>query len=67
MNVQLRWIMILFSKYTWIKTTSSGLSYELVLNGKKEVNENWDIIDKNGHSTFQTCKPGNFNSLREVI
>ena len=65
-NVQLRWIS-LFSKYAWIKTTSSGLSYELVVNGKKEVNENWDIIDKNGHSTFQTGKPGNFNSLREVI
>ena len=34
---------------------------------KKKVNENWDIINKNGHSTFHTGKPGNFNSLREVI
>ena len=32
----------------------------------KKVDENWDIINKNGHSTFHTCKPGNFNSLREV-
>ena len=27
-NVQLRWIS-LFSKSSWIKTTASGLSYEL--------------------------------------
>ena len=33
----------------------------------KKVNGNWDIINKNGHSTFYTGKPGNFNSLREVI
>ena len=25
-----------------------------------------DIINKNGHSTFHTCKPGNFNSLRDI-
>ena len=34
---------------------------------KKKVNENWDIFNKNGHCTFHTGKPGNFNSLREVI
>ena len=32
---------------------------------KKKKNGNWDIINKNGHSTFG--KPGNFNILREVI
>ena len=25
------------------------------------------VFNKNGHSTFHTGKPGNFNSLREVI
>ena len=41
--------------------------YGLVgVNGeKKKKNGNWDIINKNGHSTFG--KPGNFNILREVI
>ena len=65
-NVQLRWIS-LFSKSSWIKTTASGLSYELGVNCEKNVNKNWNIINKNGHSTFHTGKPGNFNSLREVI
>ena len=51
-NVQLRWIS-LFSKSSWIKTTASGLSYELGVNGEKKVNGNWDI-NKNGHSTFNT-------------
>ena len=67
MNVQLRWIS-LFSKSSWIKTAVSGLSYEVDVNGEKEkVNGNWDIINKNEHSTFHTGKPGNFNSLRELI
>ena len=65
-NVQLRWIS-LFSKSSWIKTTASGLSYELGVNGEKKVNGNWDIINKNGYSTFYTGKPRNFNSLRDVI
>ena len=51
-NVQLCWIS-LFSKSSWIKTTVSGLSYELGVNGEKKVNGNWDI-NKNGHSTFNT-------------
>ena len=34
---------------------------------KKKVNGNWDINNKHGHNTFHTGKPGNFNSLREVI
>ena len=36
-NVQLRWIST-FSKPSWIKTTASGLSYELDVNGEKKVN-----------------------------
>ena len=65
-NVQLLWIS-LFSKSSWIKTTACGLSYELGWSDKKKVNENWDIINKNGHSIFHTVKAGNFNSLRDVI
>ena len=66
MNVQLRWIS-LFSKSSWIKTTASGLSYELGVNGEKKVKGNCDTINKNGDNTFHTGKSGNFNSLREVI
>ena len=47
-NVQFRWIS-LFSKSSLIKTSASGLSYELGVNGEKKVNENWNIISKNGH------------------
>ena len=64
-NIQSRWIS-LFSKCSQIKTTASGLSHELGVNGEKKVNGNWNI-NKNGHSTFHTGKPKNFNSLREVI
>ena len=60
------WIS-LFSKSSWIKTTASGLSYKLGVNGEKKVNGNWDIINKYGHSAFHTGKPGNFNSLRKLI
>ena len=35
-NVQLRWIS-LFSKSSWIKTTVSGSSYELGVNGEKKL------------------------------
>ena len=38
MNVQLRWIS-LFSKSSWIKTTASGLSFELGVNGEKKLME----------------------------
>ena len=41
---------------SWIETTASRLSYELGVNGAKKVNGNWDIINKNGHTTFQTGK-----------
>ena len=64
-NVQIRWTSLV-SKPSWIKTTASGLSYELGVNGEKKLNGNIDIINKNGHSTFHTGKPENFNSLREV-
>ena len=68
MNVKLRWIS-LFSDSSWIKTTASAsdLCYELGVTGEKKVNENWDIVNKNGHNTFHNGKPGNFASLREVI
>ena len=50
------------------KATAVGLSYELRVNGeKKNGNGNWDIINKSAHSTLHTGKPGNFNSLSEVI
>ena len=67
-NVQLCWIS-LFSKSSWIKTTASGLSYELGVNGENKLMETGLLLikmDKIG-STFHTAKPGNFNSLREVI
>ena len=50
-------------------TTASGLSYEIGVNSEKKVKWNWNIIIKNGHSTFHTSKLRNFNSLglREVI
>ena len=50
-NVQLRWIS-LFSKSGWIKTATSGLSYELGVNSENNVSENWDIINKNGLAHF---------------
>ena len=56
MNFQWGWIS-LFSRCSWVKTTSSGLSYELGVNGEKKVNGNWDI-NKNGHSTFHAGKTG---------
>ena len=64
-NVQLHRIT-LFSNSSWIKSTASGSSYELSVNGEKKVNGNW-VVNKNGYSTFHTGKPGNFNSLREAI
>ena len=38
MNVQLGWIS-LFSKSSSFKTTASGLSYELGVNGEKKLME----------------------------
>ena len=61
-NVQLRWIS-LFSKSIWIKTTASGLSYELDVNGEKKVYGNWGIINKNRYSLFYTGKHGNIRRI----
>ena len=44
-NVQFRWIS-LFSKSSWIKTTASGLSYELGVNGEKELMETGILLIK---------------------
>ena len=44
-NVQLRWIS-LFSKSSWIKTTASGLSYELGVNGEKKLMETGILLMK---------------------
>ena len=62
----MRWISR-FSKSCWNKTTASGLSYELGVNGEEKVNENCDIFNKNRHSSFHTGKSESFNSLREVF
>ena len=61
-NVQQHWIS-LFSKSSWIKTIASGLSYELVVNGENKINRNWDVINKNVHSTFQFNKQVNLEIL----
>ena len=45
MNVQLRWIN-LFLKSSWIKTTASGLSYELGVNGEKKLMETGILLIK---------------------
>ena len=58
----------LFSKSSWIKTTASGLSYELGVNGEKiKVCRNRDIFNKNGHSTFHTGKPGSFRARLNYV
>ena len=44
-NAQLRWIS-LFSKSSWIKTTASGLSYELGVNGEKKLMETGILLIK---------------------
>ena len=44
-NVQLSWIS-LFSKFSWIKTTARGLSYELGVNGEKKVMETGMLLIK---------------------
>ena len=67
MNVQLRWIS-LFSKPSWIKTTANGLSYEPSVNDEKKLMETGILIKMDiAHFTLVNSKPGNFNSLREVI
>ena len=55
MNVQLRWVS-LFSKSSWIKTTASGLSYELGVNGEKKLMETGILLIKMDIITFHTGK-----------
>ena len=50
-NVQLRWIS-LFSKSSWIKTTASGLSYELGVNGEKKLMETGILLIKMDIANF---------------
>ena len=45
LNVQLCWIS-LFSKSCWIKTTASGSSYELGLDGEKKFRETGILLIK---------------------
>ena len=68
MNVQLRWSS-LFSKSSWIKTTTSGLSYELGVNGEKKLMGTGILLIKMdiAHFTVVNSKPGNFNSVIWII
>ena len=43
--IPLSWIS-LYSKYSWIKTTASGLSYELRVNGEKKLMETEILLIK---------------------
>ena len=56
-NVQLCWIS-LFSKSTWIKTTASGLSYGVGVNGEKKIMETGILLIKMdmAHSTLVNLK-----------
>ena len=54
-NVQLRWIS-LFSKSSWIKTTASGLSYELGVNGEKKLMETGILLIKMDIAYFTLLK-----------
>ena len=54
-NVQLRWISI-FSKSSWIKTTASGLSYELCVNGEKKLMETGILLIKMDTAHFTLVK-----------
>ena len=58
-NVQLRWTS-LFSKSSWVKTTASGLSYELSVNGEKKSMETGILIKTDiAHFTLVNSKLGN--------
>ena len=45
LNVQLCWIS-LFSRFSWIKTTASGSSYELGVDGEKKFRETGILLIK---------------------
>ena len=64
-NVQLRWIN-LFLKSSWIKTTASGLSYELGVNREKKLMETGMLLIKMDIAHFTLVNLENL-SLREVI
>ena len=64
-NVKLRWIS-LFSKSSPIKTTASGLSYELGVNGEKKVNGNWILLIKIDIAHFTLVNLENL-SLKPLI
>ena len=49
--MQLRWIS-LFSKSSWIKTTASGLSFELGVNGEKKLMETGILLIKMDIANF---------------
>ena len=53
MNIQLHWIS-LFSKSSWIKATTSGLSYELGVNDEKKVMETGMLLIKMDITNFTT-------------
>ena len=48
------------------KTTASGLSYELGVNGEKKSMETGILLIKMDIAHFRLVKPGSFNSLRDV-
>ena len=56
-NVQFCWIS-LFSKSSWIKTTASGLSYELGVNGEKKLMETGILLIKMNIAHFTMINLG---------
>ena len=57
MNVQLRWIG-LFSKSSCIKSTASGLSYELGVNGEKKLMDTGILLIKMDIARFTLVNQG---------
>ena len=56
--------LVYFQSLLGLRLLTNGLG----VNGqKKKKKGNWDIINKNEHSTFHTGKPENFNILRKVF
>ena len=69
-NVQLQWIN-LFPKSSWIKTTASGLSYELGVNGEKKLMETGILLIKMDIAHFtlvnQEILRGNLNYIMTLL
>ena len=57
MNVQLRWIS-LFSNSSCIKSTASGLSYELGVNGEKKLMDTGILLIKMDIARFTLVNQG---------